>query len=42
VAKYRFVLEPVLAVIGSIRLRELDVADVDQALAAMAVSRAAA
>jgi integrase len=29
----------VLAVIGSIRLRELDVADVDRALAAMAVSR---
>ncbi len=39
VAKNKFVLEPVLAEIGSIRLRELDVADVDRALAAMAVSR---
>jgi integrase len=39
VAKNGLVLEPVLAVIGSIRLRDLDVADVDRALAAVAVSR---
>ena len=38
VAKNKFVLEPVLTVIGSIRLRELDVADVDRALAAVAVA----
>jgi hypothetical protein len=39
VAKNRFVLEPVLAVIGTVRLRDLDVTDVDRALAAVAVSR---
>jgi len=42
VATNRSVLEPVLAVIGSIRLRDLDVTDVDRALAAMAVSRSSA
>jgi hypothetical protein len=39
VAKNRFVLEPVLAVIGTVRLRDLDVSDVDRALVAVAVSR---
>jgi integrase len=42
VAKNRFVLEPVLAVIGTVRLRDLDVTDVDKALAAVAVSRSSA
>jgi integrase len=42
VATNRFVLEPVLAVIGNLRLRDLDVTDVDRALAAMAVSRSSA
>jgi integrase len=42
VAKNRFVLEPVLAVIGTVRLRDLDVADVDNALTAMAASRSSA
>jgi integrase len=42
VAKNRLVLEPVLAVIGTVRLRDLDVTDVDRALAAMAVSRSSA
>ena len=42
VAKNKFVLEPVLAVIGSIRLRELDVTDVDRALAAVAATRSSA
>jgi hypothetical protein len=39
VAKNKFVLEPVLAVIGSVRLRDLDVTDVDNALAAVAATR---
>ena len=39
VAKNRYILDPVLAVIGSIRLRDLDVADVDKALAAVAATR---
>jgi integrase len=39
VAKNRFVLEPLLAVIGSISLRDLDVTDVDRALAAVAATR---
>jgi len=39
VKKNRYVLEPVLAVIGNLRLRDLDVTDVDRALAAMAVTR---
>jgi len=39
VAKNRYVLEPLLAVIGSIRLRDLDVTHVDKALAAVAASR---
>jgi len=38
VAKNQFVLEPLLAVIGNIRLRDLHVTDVDQALAAAAAS----
>ena len=42
VAKNRHVLEPVLAMIGTVRLRDLDVTDVDKALAAMAVSRSSA
>jgi len=42
VAKNKFVLEPVLAVIGSIRLRELAVTDVDRALAAVAATRSSA
>jgi integrase len=42
VAKNKFVLEPVLAVIGTMRLRELDVTDVDRALAAVALSRSSA
>jgi integrase len=39
VEKNRYVLEPVLAVIGAIRLRDLEVADVDKGLAAIAVTR---
>jgi integrase len=39
IAKNRYVLEPLLAVIGSIRLRDLDVTDVDNALAAVAATR---
>src|SRR5215469_7791339 len=42
VAKNTYVLEPVLAVIGRIRLRDLDVTDVDKALAAVAVTRSRA
>ena len=38
VAKNRYVLEPLLTVIGPVRLRELDVTDVDNVLAAVAVS----
>jgi integrase len=39
VAKNRYVLEPLLAVIGGVRLRDLDVTDVDNALAAVAATR---
>jgi hypothetical protein len=39
VAKNRYVLEPVLAVIGTVRLRDLDVTDVDRALAARPAAR---
>ena len=38
-AKNRYVLEPLLAVIGNVRLRDLDVTDVDKALAAVAATR---
>ena len=39
VAKNKYVLEPLLAVIGTVRLRDLDVTDVDNALAAVAATR---
>ena len=39
VARNRFVLGPLLAVIGDVRLRDLDVTDVDRALAAAAATR---
>jgi integrase len=39
IEKNRYVLEPLLAVIGTVRLRDLDVTDVDKALAAVAASR---
>jgi hypothetical protein len=39
VAKNKYVIEPLLAVIGSVRLRDLDVTDVDDALAAVAATR---
>jgi integrase len=39
VAKNRYVLEPLLAAIGPIRLRDLEVTDVDNALAAAAAER---
>jgi hypothetical protein len=39
VEKNRYVLEPLLAMIGTVRLRDLDVTDVDQALAAVAALR---
>lgn len=39
VQKNRYVLEPVLGVIGNIRLRDLEVSDVDRALAAVAATR---
>ena len=42
IEKNKYVLEPLLAVIGGIRLRELDVSDVDRALAAVAVARSSA
>ena len=42
VANNKFVLEPVLAVIGTVRLRDLDVTDVDRALAAAAATRSSA
>jgi integrase len=42
VAKNRYVLEPVLAVIGGVRLRDLDVTDVDSVLAAVAATRSSA
>jgi integrase len=38
VAKNKYVLEPLLTVIGNVRLRELDVTDVDQALAVLAAT----
>lgn len=38
-AKNKYVLEPMLAVIGPIRLRDLDVTDVGKAFAALAASR---
>jgi len=40
VEKNKYVLEPLLAIIGGIRLRELAVSDVDRALAAVAQTRA--
>jgi integrase len=39
IEKNRYVLEPLLAMIGSIRLRDLDVTDVEKALAAVAATR---
>ena len=39
IEKNRYVLEPLLTVIGTIRLRDLDVTDVDKALAAVAATR---
>jgi hypothetical protein len=42
VAKNRYVLAPVLATIGTVRLRDLDVTDVDNALAAVAATRSSA
>ena len=39
VAKNRFVVEPLLAVMCKVRLRDLDATDVDDALAAVAASR---
>jgi integrase len=39
VAKNKYVLEPLLAAIGNIRLRDLDVTDLDNALAALAAMR---
>jgi hypothetical protein len=42
VAKNRYVLEPVLAVIGNVRLRDVDLTDVDRALAAVAAARSSA
>jgi hypothetical protein len=39
VAKNKCVLEPLLAVIGSVRLPDLDVTDVDMALAGLAATR---
>ena len=42
VAKNKFVLEPLLAVIGNVRLRDLDVTDVDQAMAAVAATHSSA
>ena len=41
-AKNKFGLEPVLAVIGLVRPRDLDVTDVDRALAAVAATRSSA
>lgn len=42
VEKNMYVLEPLLAVIGGVRLRELDVSDVDRALVAVAETRSSA
>jgi integrase len=39
IEKNRYVLEPLLAMIGTVRLRDLDVTDVDKALTALAASR---
>jgi len=39
IEKNRYVLEPILAVIGTVRLRDLDVTDVDNALTAVAATR---
>jgi integrase len=39
IEKNRYVLEPLLAMIGTVRLRDLAVTDVDEALAALAASR---
>ncbi|MGO8959072.1 MAG: tyrosine-type recombinase/integrase [Streptosporangiaceae bacterium] len=39
IEKNRYVLEPLLTVIGTVRLRDLDVTDVDKALAAVAATR---
>ena len=39
IAKNRYLLEPVLAVIGTVRLRDLDVTDVGRALAVAAATR---
>ncbi len=41
-ANNRYVLQTVLAVLGSVRLRDLDDTDVDRALAAMAATRSSA
>jgi hypothetical protein len=42
VEKNKYLLEPLLAVIGSIRLRELSASDVDGALATVAKTRLSA
>jgi integrase len=42
VEKNRYVLKPLLAIIGGTRLRELDVVDVDKALAVLASTRSSA
>jgi len=39
IEKNRYVLEPLPAVIGAVRLRDLDVTDVDNALTAVAATR---
>lgn len=39
IGKNRYVLEPLLAMIGNVRLRDLNVTDVDKALAALAAAR---
>ena len=39
IEKNKYVLEPLLAAIGHVRLRDLDVTDVDDALAALAATR---
>jgi hypothetical protein len=42
VEKNKYVLEPLLAVIGPVRLRDLDVTHVDRGLAQLAASRSSA
>lgn len=42
IAKNRYVLKPLLAIIGGIRLRDLGAVDVDHALAVLAASRSTA